>query len=366
LSAATGTFGGNLSAAGGTFSGALSAATGTFGDVASGQYIEFSGSVLEFGDNATIGDNTDRTITVGSGGDYSTINDALEALSRVVPAYKSGGFTATINCLSGYEDTDTHSIVGVDLSWIEIDSATGTLSIDNTADETVWMSVTRHGIAPNIKCDVDVINGRFQFMFFLDNFSHISGDNGIEFTTTTTGIQPDRVFAKAKNGSSISFPNCAWNSFASIFEAEVACHANCASPNVTDCGIFSSLENDSTMQCMDGTFTNISAAVLSVRSGSKANINGSSLVGTRPNFGILVISSDVIADECDFSDCDVSAVAANEGSIVRFARGDATKGGGTATDDIVVEGGSIVYAFNSDGGSSVTTNTITADGIIFK
>lgn len=104
------------------------------GDDSTDQFVRYSGSVVELGPGVTIGDNTDRTVTVGPGGDYATINSALEALSRVVPAYKSGGFNATIELMSGFVLAEQIYVNGIDLSWITISSASGEIhQIDETA-----------------------------------------------------------------------------------------------------------------------------------------------------------------------------------------------------------------------------------------
>lgn len=140
------------------FSGELSAATGVFGDVPSGQFIEFSGGVLQFGPNATIGRNEDTTVTVGSAGDYATINLALEALSRVVPAYKLGGFSAKIMILSGYVASEYIDIKGVDLSFIEIESEDAAVVVDHAAipAEKAFIFAERGGVSPVISFSIDM------------------------------------------------------------------------------------------------------------------------------------------------------------------------------------------------------------------
>ena len=174
LSAATGTFSGELSAATGTFSGELSAATGTFGDEPSGEYIKFSGGQLIFGENATIGDNTDRTVTVGVGGDYLTINDALVALSKVVPAYKSGGFTAIVQILSG-ESISGFTVSGIDLSWITI------TSIDSSVTLTSSILYTDGARGPVIGCSLT--GGNVQIIS--DNASRIEFADGSDINFST-------------------------------------------------------------------------------------------------------------------------------------------------------------------------------------
>lgn len=120
------------------FSGELQAATGVFGDEGTGEYIKYEGGVFEVGPNATIGSNVDRTVTVGPGGDFTSPNEALVFLSKTIPAYKSGGFTATIQVLdsAGFVWDEETLIDGVDLSWIRIESDTGAISVDISTPTT--------------------------------------------------------------------------------------------------------------------------------------------------------------------------------------------------------------------------------------
>ena len=76
---------------------------------------------------------TDITVTVGSGGDYSTINDALAALSAYYPLYVSGGFTAEISLLSGFVMAEQVIVSGIDLSWITITSVDAEVVIAKSA-----------------------------------------------------------------------------------------------------------------------------------------------------------------------------------------------------------------------------------------
>jgi hypothetical protein len=74
---------------------------------------------------------TDITVTVGAGGDYPTINAALEDLSaKYYPAYIAGGFTATVQLLSGFVMAEQVVVKGVDLGWITITAIDPVTTID--------------------------------------------------------------------------------------------------------------------------------------------------------------------------------------------------------------------------------------------
>lgn len=66
---------------------------------------------------------SDITVTVGTGGNYATINDALASLVALYyPVYLSTGSVpqATINLLSGFVMAEQVLVEGIDLSWITI------------------------------------------------------------------------------------------------------------------------------------------------------------------------------------------------------------------------------------------------------
>jgi len=84
--------------------------------------------------------STNITVTVGSGGDYATINQALEYLSGFYPLYKSSGVTATINLLSGFVMAEQVLVRGLDLGWITIVGEDAETIITHTALTTAFYS----------------------------------------------------------------------------------------------------------------------------------------------------------------------------------------------------------------------------------
>ncbi|KYG28185.1 right-handed parallel beta-helix repeat-containing protein [Alkalihalobacillus trypoxylicola] len=62
----------------------------------------------------------DVTVTVGSGGDYESINEAIEFLSRKRFRYKLNGLKAEIKLLTGFNMTEQVLVRGIDLGFITI------------------------------------------------------------------------------------------------------------------------------------------------------------------------------------------------------------------------------------------------------
>ena len=65
---------------------------------------------------------SNKVVTVGNGGDYATIKEALMYFSSVYPIYKKGGVTCEIKILSGTTITEQIYVERIDLQYITITS----------------------------------------------------------------------------------------------------------------------------------------------------------------------------------------------------------------------------------------------------
>lgn len=86
-----------------------------------------------------------KTYTVGSGGDYATINAAIEDLSKRRPLQKTPQIQTTLQLVSGFIMSEQVIADGVDLGWIKIGSVDATVTIVGSSMET--RSVTVDGTA---------------------------------------------------------------------------------------------------------------------------------------------------------------------------------------------------------------------------
>jgi hypothetical protein len=141
-----------------TFKGQVDATSGVFGNEATGEYIKYENGVFEAGPNTNIGSNIDRVFTVGVGGDFPTINDALTFVSKTVPAYKKDGFIAEIRLLTGFVIQEQVIISDIDLSWVEITSEDSLNLVDKSyltnSIKSVFI-VQRGAKSPKIKLGLD-------------------------------------------------------------------------------------------------------------------------------------------------------------------------------------------------------------------
>ena len=78
------------------------------------------------------------TVNVGPGGEYSTINQALEYLSGFYPLHKTTGIAATINLKAGFVMAEQVLVRGLNLGWITIVGEDAETIITHTALTTAF------------------------------------------------------------------------------------------------------------------------------------------------------------------------------------------------------------------------------------
>ncbi|MDF3606169.1 hypothetical protein PE067_08520 [Paracoccus sp. DMF-8] len=95
-------------------------------------------------------------MTVGAGGQYASINEALAELSRRRPAFRSGGFTAVIRLLAGFIMSEQVVVSGINLGWVQITGVDALTIIRRNAltgvvsDRYPAFSAVNGGVMPTI------------------------------------------------------------------------------------------------------------------------------------------------------------------------------------------------------------------------
>jgi len=350
----------------------LSAATGTFGDDSTDQFISYDGTTLTLGSGVTIGKNINQTVTVGSGGDYATLNDALEDLSRIVPAYTPGGFTATIELLTGYVMSESMNIVGLDLSWIVITSSS-TIAVDGSVFSGAVFRLER-ARGPKIDFSASSINGSPGDGWFelTDNSELVLG-----FGLTFDGTGPGTISGRISNvldcrrsnfyAESATFlgtlTGLTINDGSRVVMPSLNLDTNQDLVSVTRATFISTLStmtvqaatNNALINGIDGT---IEMAFLDLDANSNV-FQAVSLSGTAAD-----LSSSTIYNYGDIGirarGCDLNLFGS---SVTRISGGSGTNG---SNGDVVLSRGAIVRGETGTFGDNVTANTISVDGIVFK
>jgi hypothetical protein len=150
---------------------------------------------------------TDITVTVGSGGDYATINEAIEYLSGLYPTYAYDGFTAEISLLTGFVMEEQVLVRRLDLSWITITSIDATVTIDYTAitDELVAEDDIQPAFGAAYDAKLPIIGALFAYA---SNTTALDGV-GVFFNSSVTflptcGVQNARSGLKVVYNSTAS------------------------------------------------------------------------------------------------------------------------------------------------------------------
>lgn len=263
--------------------------------------------------------------TVGAGGDYATINDALAALSERRPAYVSGGFTTELRLLAGFVMREQVLVKSVNLSWITITSADAEVQIDRsyltTASEGGMypaFAASDGGVLPNI---------------------------GVLFSMMTTGPASNRVGIHLYG-----------NGGATVLAGKGIRGAGYAGAR---------LNTASRMAANGAVFTGAGTYNVQVAGGSSASLASADLRNSAGTGLIVDNASSVSAGQAQFAGC-VAGIIATRGSTVNAAEATARCGASDAATDIQVGFGSTVIANGATGGLSQAANTPTAAGIIFR
>ncbi len=245
---------------------------------------------------------SDITVTVGPGGNYATINDALASLVALYyPVYLATGEVpqATINLLSGFVMAEQVLVEGLDLSWITITGVDAETVINRSALTTYW-----GGCYPAF----GVMNGGFlpiiRQLFNMD--------------TSGTATSRHGIFAYS-------------NSRAIVLDG-------CGVKNAGFVGIYAT-------------------------HGSTINANGANASGAGTHGIFATHGSTINADGVNASGAGTHGIWAYRGSTINANCADAS---GAGTYGIYAAHGSLINAYGATGTLNQAKNTLTANGIIFQ
>jgi hypothetical protein len=299
--------------------------------------------------------NTNVTVTVGSGGDYATINEALEYLTETyTPAYTSNGFTATVSLLAGFVMAEQVLVSGVDLGWITISGVDAETTITRSTLITSFEGRTP-AFGGKDNATLPVIRQQFN----MDTSGIASNQTGIYLTDNSTAIFASGGIKNAgregiflRHGSSIIAPSCdfsgalntglclLYNCTASAYGINISNSGNygiCCVNNSTvdaqlaDCsgagadGVYAS--QTSMVNFDDGDASGAFGNAIYAIDGSTINARLSTATGAGNN-GVYAVKGSVInANNTNASNAGSRGVYASSGSTIEFQSGVATNVG---------------------------------------
>ncbi|MEY4953705.1 MAG: hypothetical protein RL299_2129 [Pseudomonadota bacterium] len=266
----------------------------------------------------------DLLVTVGTGGTFATINEALAYLSDRRPAYVSGGFTTELRLKTGFVMREQVIVKGINLSWIKITSEDAEVQID--------------------RAYLTVASGGFYGAFCAEDGGFLP-TIGVLFTMMATGTATSRCGIRLVAGGG-----------ASVLTGK----------GVKAAPIGVQMNTGAVLIANDAVFSGCTQYACVVHGGSVATLQAADLRNSG-GAGIFVANaSRVHAASALITGCVTGAITATFGSQININSASCRTGGSDAATDIVVGSGSIISATASTGGTNITINTITASGIIFK
>jgi hypothetical protein len=263
-------------------------------------------------------------VTIGPGGDYGTINLALADLSGRRPAYAPGGFTTTLRLLSGFVMAEQVLLSAVNLGWLTISSEDAEVFIDRAYLNTEFGSgypafgASGGGVIPQIDA---------------------------QFVMMATGPAEGRFGIHAFNGAG-----------GRVISGGVR---NCGSHGIM-------LQTSGTLDANNSDFSNAGGCGLYALGGTRASVQSAVLSGAGQDGIASSSAATVHATTADCSGAAGRGIFATRGGTVNARGALARIGAADSTSDFVVSEGGTITANGGTGGTSISPNTVTGSGIIFK
>ena len=315
------------------------------------------------------------TVTVGTGGDYPTINAALEYLSKLRPVYDFAGITATINLLTGFTMAEQVLVRGLDMGWVTITGADGETVITHTAlttdfttadyvfDSYPAFGVSKGGVLPRID------------QLFRFNVANIGGNkHGIMAVGAGSsadvlagaGVNDAGTYGiYAVNGSTINAEGANASSAEAFgIYAYGGSTINAERANASGAGVYGiSADNGSAINADIADASGAGTYGISASSGSTINADAADASGAGTNGIYAFRGSTINAAHADASGAGTYGISAASGSTINAYAADASSAGIYGIYTIY---GSTINAYSATGTLSQATNTVTGSGIIFK
>lgn len=299
----------------------------------------------------------DEIVTVGEGGDYTNINDALFYLAYKYPRFKQTAYpyvvsSAEILLLSGFVMNEQVVVERTNLGFISISSEDTEVTINRSA---LTYPIVSGGISyypafvakenatlPVINClfnmnTTGADSNRVGVMCSENSSATVRSGCGVKNNSTVT------VGCFATEGSNINADGSVFNGTGNAYFARLNSRINANSITTSGNNFGVLAEDCSTINVNGSTITNSNAYGVQATRGSTINANSSTI----SNWGF-------------------GGVYSGQGSIINVTNSNCRDGGSDSTIDIRVFSGSIIQASGSTGGTNVTINTISSNGIIFK
>lgn len=370
-------------------------------------------------DRARVTDNA--TITANVPSDFSTLQAAVDyAISHVPPNDQ----TVVVNIESGHaiQTGQTRSdpagqiadepvavwVENADASHVVIRSEDATVQVEDGFDGSIIRSIRSSG--PVLDCLIDMRSlgsGSTGYSAEMGSVGWVNGHNGAGvINAPNRGLwarQTSLVYAafgvnfhgagsrscdvnhgssayirggdfsgsgsiglRARGGTKVDAQDCDFSgatSFGMRVEGTNVYALGCDA-SASDIGVYT--KSASVISMRSATVTNCGSVAVEVDGSSRVDLQNADLSGAGDR-AINALGGEVDARDANASNAGGRGINASNGATVKARGADGRVGGDTTgSNDIRVNTGAIIAAYNASGGLSQTANSVTSDGIIFQ
>tara|TARA_B100000214_G_scaffold373046_1_gene352545 strand:+ start:28 stop:855 length:828 start_codon:yes stop_codon:yes gene_type:complete len=273
----------------------------------------------------------------------------------------SGGFTASIEILSGTTLSEQLYITGVNLGWVRIISE---------SDATVSIDLSGLGADYFVKCDNNAVSPVFDFSGTETGSAAganlFEADNGATLTFKDRGTSGNLVwsasqssFLRAQNGARVT---CRRIDSDNSILAYSGAYVDAEYCNLNGGAFFA--QDFARLNASHTDVANVSLSGWEASSFATIYCELSSLSGTKPLYGVRASSGSEIRFSGNISGCGTNGAQCTNGAKITLGGGDVNLSGG---DDLFVSRGGIISVSSGTNysTSNVAVNALSANGIIF-
>ena len=240
--------------------------------------------------------DAEYAVTVGSGGDYQTISEAMKALEPM-----SHSARATVTLASGFTMSEQVVFDGVDMSWVSIESEDAVVPIDGTSFErTIY--IPEHGQYSSVTIGAAFtatngaqspsINALFEFIGETGRYkTGIAAHNNATVTVGKGGGvrngQNNLYLIGAAHGYAFSgvFDN-AYGNCVNVFRTSVLAAGGMSASNSGQIGCY--VDSNSTAELSGSSFNNCTDGGLRVETGCVVTVTDVDVSGNANGYGLEV------------------------------------------------------------------------------
>jgi len=235
-------------------------------------------------ENVVVQLQADLVITVGTGGDYSNVNDAIKFATEKYPRHDLAPNKVEISLLTGFIMTEQVFVDGVNLGWITITSADPVVGVDLTSP-AIQIALPAYGSYSSVE-----MTGLF------------AGDNNAILPTIAC------LFDMVSSTDGVSSPFCLANG------AQITILKDCGCSNAKGAGVFAI--QGAKVYAMGSNLSYATGYAIACFRGAYVAFGGGNGSYSGQGGAYIDVAGILVCDSADFSHATGAGITVDQASIV--------------------------------------------------